>query len=173
MRLLDLDHCVIDSHFNPHTPRGVRRGRPGYPEAHYIFQSTHPSRGATFCSTLKFGGTNISIHTPLAGCDKSSMTYNEAKDISIHTPLAGCDKTISATRYATTISIHTPLAGCDAMSRARHLDQWNFNPHTPRGVRPVTAIDTAFARRYFNPHTPRGVRPCHRWLRGRSVAFQS
>ena len=35
-------------HFNPRTPRGVRRTPPGSPTVWSRFQSTHPARGATF-----------------------------------------------------------------------------------------------------------------------------
>ena len=34
----------------------------------------------------------------------------------------------------------------------------NFNPRTPRGVRPIMGAHTQSDGRYFNPRTPRGVR---------------
>ena len=57
-------------HFNPRTPRGVRPSI--YVNCADIpsFQSTHPSRGATR-QLRKFTSRRIiSIHAPLAGCDK-------------------------------------------------------------------------------------------------------
>ena len=36
--------------------------------------------------------------------------------ISIHAPLAGCDRDYTLETYQTVISIHAPLAGCDMSS---------------------------------------------------------
>ena len=36
---------------------------------------------------------DISIHAPLAGCDKQMANIIGIMGISIHAPLAGCDKT--------------------------------------------------------------------------------
>ena len=57
------------SNFNPRTPCGVRlidwRSSPSL----FLFQSTHPLRGATCCRECYLRAKNISIHAPLAGCD--------------------------------------------------------------------------------------------------------
>ena len=127
------------SNFNPRTPCGVRpmarRRRQQTPK----FQSTHPLRGATIGNPRSLQTTSgISIHAPLAGCDKNQATTQPDKDkISIHAPLAGCDHGARACRKRRTadfnprtpcgvrlvatiadpvthkISIHAPLAGCD------------------------------------------------------------
>ena len=81
----------------------------------YIFQSTHPLRGATDFIILKRMCFYISIHAPLAGCDpdrsyRSFYLYT----ISIHAPLAGCDRRLDGLYGIYTISIHAPLAGCDS-----------------------------------------------------------
>ena len=78
----------------------------------------------------------ISIHAPLAGCDRLRCARAKMDDISIHAPLAGCDSTTGSTSIARilfqsthplrgatddsdwyaicwNISIHAPLAGCD------------------------------------------------------------
>ena len=78
------------------------------------------------------------------------------------------------------ISIHAPREGCDLFLLSVDIDSTNFNPRTPRGVRPHHIIDLylcafisihapregcdAFLPRsgrpadHFNPRTPRGVR---------------
>ena len=134
---LDLHHCVVDSHFNPRTPYGVRR--------------TQPWQNRSICS--------ISIHAPRMGCDqppppltRMASHFNPRTPygvrlphdgdhaapcgISIHAPRMGCDKqggnvltygqifqsthpVWGATEVTTTehanlfISIHAPRMGCD------------------------------------------------------------
>ena len=81
------------------------------------FQSTHPLRGATkrwnFVSTL----ASISIHAPLAGCDKhgTGQPRRFTRFQSTH-PLRGATIKIKRTRTKRSISIHAPLAGCDPLS---------------------------------------------------------
>ena len=107
----------VPTNFNPRTPCGVRL--------------EHPSK-----SVLP---TRISIHAPLAGCDRNVRAH-KVQDlvISIHAPLAGCDamyllspagfsifQSTHPLRGAThvlhdfldrgAISIHAPLAGCDGV----------------------------------------------------------
>ena len=56
----------------------------------------------------------ISIHAPLAGCDKWDVLAGTIDlTISIHAPLAGCDLALHALTLRGRISIHAPLAGCD------------------------------------------------------------
>ena len=62
---------------------------------------------------------------------------------------------------ATTISIHAPREGCDIGGRTYRIDIIDFNPRTPRGVRPLPALISTRALPYFNPRTPRGVRLCN------------
>ena len=57
------------THFNPHTPCGVRPT-----PINFTVQRR-----------------KISIHTPHAGCDLCDLISGEIDDISIHTPHAGCD----------------------------------------------------------------------------------
>ena len=55
----------------------------------------------------------ISIHAPLAGCDRLFIILLDFKLISIHAPLAGCDFARLDSDPGESISIHAPLAGCD------------------------------------------------------------
>ncbi len=57
-------------HFNPRTPRGVRLREQNFLRFLVSFQSTHPSRGATKTDENNRNNESISIHAPLAGCDR-------------------------------------------------------------------------------------------------------
>ena len=78
-----------------------------------IFQSTHPSWGATTELVLTGTGYLISIHAPIVGCDLTSPFLLSRETISIHAPIVGCDNGATITN---------PTNG-------------NFNPRTHRGVR--------------------------------------
>ena len=103
-----------------------------------LFQSTHPSWGATinwyfpFCYIMA-----ISIHAPIVGCDG----YNNI----------GFDD-------AFIISIHAPIVGCDISSLVKGSWENNFNPRTHRGVRLNTLFKSSMDISNFNPRTHRGVR---------------
>ena len=56
-----------------------------------------------------------------------------------------------------------PVWGATRLRRSVGLDDRNFNPRTPCGVRPITAR-IFFHNRNFNPRTPCGVRPSHNEL---------
>ena len=79
--------------FNPRTPHGVRLSPPRISFIVCLFQSTHPSRGATCCpGAAAPGAVAISIHAPLTGCDPEQQPGAERPAIiSIHAPLTGCD----------------------------------------------------------------------------------
>ena len=104
--------------------------------AAYGFQSTHPLRGATPRQIAEGIVQRISIHAPLAGCDRSFFRTTSlyvsfqsthplrgatgsyvgtggGSGISIHAPLAGCDLSPLTVSLVVFISIHAPLAGCD------------------------------------------------------------
>ena len=63
-------YCYLFWCFNPRTPRGVRPMDMALKSIVYPFQSTHPSRGATIVLHLTKIDTVVSIHAPLAGCDR-------------------------------------------------------------------------------------------------------
>ena len=78
--------------FNPRTPCGVRPMLDGEVVDNDKFQSTHPLRGATGYAAGGRTEMMISIHAPLAGCDRAPAVVPNAAEISIHAPLAGCDR---------------------------------------------------------------------------------
>ena len=145
-----------------------------------VFQSTHPSRGATDPDARRQRRHAISIHAPLAGCDLAGrrgptrrryfnprtprgvrrsdekQSRRTGRFQSTH-PSRGATQCGGAQRDLSRISIHAPLAGCDFPSSGGAFFQLNFNPRTPRGVR-HHAIFGAIWCKNFNPRTPRGVR---------------
>ena len=123
-------------YFNPRTPCGVRRKRGRSLPERSEFQSTHPLRGATQVVNVLFFHVLISIHAPLAGCDRGIRRFQIGCDISIHAPLAGCDKRQLWDRlFCIIISIHAPLAGCDLGFCGRCLLRLKFqSTHPLRGA---------------------------------------
>ena len=100
--------------FNPRTHRGVRPSLSTAKAPKSLFQSTHPSWGATHCQhhymflPLYFNPRThrgvrlnptiqpqtelfISIHAPIVGCDFKVLINAEPNSISIHAPIVGCD----------------------------------------------------------------------------------
>ena len=145
------------SYFNPRTPCGVRRCRHLILMLGRKFQSTHPLRGATRSAVLHIDISKISIHAPLAGCDRVLRYVGQQRIISIYAPLAGCDVGMwsrpSSTRY---FNPRTPC-GVRPDRRMHWSSSKHFNPRTPCGVRLPEAVPR-WSRRNFNPRTPCGVR---------------
>ena len=108
-----------------------------------VFQSTHPSWGATaglwvskrrqrnfnprthrgvrqcFCY-VHFAEIDISIHAPIVGCDWCARVLPVFYSwISIHAPIVGCDyDALSKPSKRQMISIHAPIVGCDLIKTA-------------------------------------------------------
>ena len=151
---------VDKQNFNPRTPHGVRLASHASASLTNVFQSTHPTRGATrIPPTLRFTGL-ISIHAPHTGCDGfDRCNCLSTAQISIHAPHTGCDLSACISYSLLIISIHAPHTGCDRAYGKRGRQQANFNPRTPHGVRRAMS-DTYYNFGYhFNPRTPHGVRP--------------
>ena len=164
--------------FNPRTPRGVRR--PGAGRLHHQMPiSIHaPREGCDGIGVqIDVHLLLISIHAPREGCDwvkarraayftEFQSTHpargatwptddiDEAARISIHAPREGCDMARSGLRRLTWISIHAPREGCDLFLLSVDIDSTNFNPRTPRGVRPHHIIDLYLCA-FISIHAPR------------------
>ena len=145
------------------------------------FQSTHPLRGATQAITNVFSGLGISIHAPLAGCDRFAEggmfpenNFNPRTPCGVRRksiafakilipfqsthPLRGATPPFSCSRTKLAISIHAPLAGCDGLPPTCQKLPRHFNPRTPCGVRrSIASVIRTLCN--FNPRTPCGVRP--------------
>ena len=133
----DLEYILKIVNFNPRTPCGVRRS----------------------VGIHQVGKQIISIHAPLAGCDRLATTktahalhfnprtpcgvrrLNGTADCSnllfqsTH-PLRGATVNRAGKAFCVLISIHAPLAGCDSKYIPCQSRRANFNPRTPCGVRP-------------------------------------
>ena len=73
--------------FNPRTPCGVRPGGIDDLVFLWIFQSTHPLRGATVPRLSAQELRRISIHAPLAGCDRiTAFASGDRIDFNPRTP---------------------------------------------------------------------------------------
>ena len=78
------------------------------------FQSTHPLRGATSVAGHGAALAVISIHAPLAGCDKGvSLLLYKTAHFNPRTPCGVRRAYCCADDHIRRISIHAPLAGCD------------------------------------------------------------
>ena len=122
-------------YFNPRTPCGVRLFSIRCLNTSFLFQSTHPLRGATSkISQVMFSPRFQSTH-PLRGATEVERLYK-------------------AGLY---ISIHAPLAGCDDLRAKREAEKLNFNPRTPCGVRRHNSryIDSYFE--FQSTHPLRGA----------------
>jgi len=118
-----------------HPSRGATPGSGRMPPG-IRFQSTHPSRGATKQRQVAFIAQLISIHAPLTGCDASFR--------SISSPILSFQST-HPSRGATRLMDHQvgvrrfqsthPSRGATAMTMASAERPRDFNPRTPHGVR--------------------------------------
>ena len=80
--------CIMRWLFqSTHPLRGATARRPKMTMRPQKFQSTHPLRGATSAPYPETGGTIISIHAPLAGCDDDRAVHGPpARDFNPRTP---------------------------------------------------------------------------------------
>ena len=107
----------VKQYFNPRTPHGVRLRAcrlligstdisihaphtgcdtltAPYVARLRLFQSTHPTRGATRQNVRRGLGIKISIHAPHTGCDTVLANVFQEPLISIHAPHTGCDASL-------------------------------------------------------------------------------
>ena len=127
-------------HFNPRTPRGVRLGPQMILTRPPVFQSTHPARGATSWAELDAEAQEFQSTHPARGATLHRRYPRHVKEISIHAPREGCDTGRAAGMPQHAISIHAPREGCDKQGGFSISTGENFNPRTPRGVRPWMSI---------------------------------
>ena len=128
---------AVRAYFNPRTQRGVRPARARIAASSAIFQSTHPTRGATTRHGRRGKTAAISIHAPNEGCD-AKMNVSEWQAIHFN------PRTQRGVRQ-------TCCTG--------RIQSQDFNPRTQRGVRLIYRIRDTVCSKDFNPRTQRGVRP--------------
>ena len=130
-------HRPVPDHFNPRTPRGVRRAD----------------------TRVASRDKRISIHAPREGCDGVGGLPFGLVDISIHAPREGCDWCRWTSLWSCGYFNPRTPRGVRPTFRWRDGPPGNFNPRTPRGVRLFRFPHIVSAIAHFNPRTPRGVRP--------------
>ena len=125
-------------YFNPHAPRGARLISALTSAYRFSFQSTRPAWGATNLIESLCFQIAISIHTPRVGRDVScSLVPMQVFLFQSTRPAWGATKVACEPRPAQLISIHTPRVGRDASSINMAAAALSFNPHAPRGARPI------------------------------------
>ena len=125
-----------------------------------VFQSTHPSWGATVAEAVPDNLVAISIHAPIVGCDTIIyfIHFLKYKFQSTH-PSWGATKRYPFFKVWCSISIHAPIVGCDGFKIYTFKTTIHFNPRTHRGVRHISNVYWSMSWiEYFNPRTHRGVR---------------
>ena len=122
-------------YFNPRTPCGVRHLYQVQSYSDRRFQSTHPLRGAT----NDFNSSCILVY------------------ISIHAPLAGCDRRTPVDGYGhRDFNPRTPC-GVRQVQNKKSRNQTNFNPRTPCGVRPKQITNRKSTKKFQSTHPLRGA----------------
>ena len=106
-----------------------------------LFQSTHPVGGGTGGIPELALGIPISIHPPRGGWDdQDTPDLFLCLRISIHPPRGGWDKGCNSNEGSRCISIHPPRGGWDSACPSSFHRSDYFNPPTPRGVGPYSAL---------------------------------
>ena len=157
---------LVCSYFNPRTHRGVRRDAKNARIARNLFQSTHPSWGATYLAVnslpfLKYFNPRthrgvrppLSCKNPYRGFHFNPRTHRgvrrESYGIKIfqiyfnprtHRGVRPGQELFFA--FSGKISIHAPIVGCDECLADGIVNGTDFNPRTHRGVRRVITVPT-------------------------------
>ena len=92
---------------------------------------------------------------------------------STHPARGATDSTIQIT-VTTTISIHAPREGCDSGRYCQnHRFSGDFNPRTPRGVRPLADEITVWNEKFQSTHPARGATGLSLMTASTNTQFQS
>ena len=147
-------------HFNPRAPRGARLWISDKLLNASPFQSTRPSRGATWTILATVSRSSISIHAPLAGRDPEADFYRAGfGQFQSTRPSRGATAARIAGSYLSKISIHAPLAGRDRLQPGRHSGDVHISIHAPLAGRDAAKEKRTVPIHHFNPRAPRGARP--------------
>ena len=114
VRRQTLLNSVKLSYFNPRTHRGVRRLMIIVFKSAFLFQSTHPSWGATKRYQMQLVMLYISIHAPIVGCDARIQSQSGIEqNFNPRTHRGVRHHCVISSICACIISIHAPIVGCD------------------------------------------------------------
>ena len=143
-------------------------------QACWIFQPTHPVRGATGNGTPPPPGELISIHAPREGCDKGhSFGIQTALNFNPRTPHGVRHEYLHKRAIGDAISTHAPREGCDPQTLRRWCMGGGFqSTHPVRGA--TDPASTSTPSRTISIHAPR--EGCDNGVRGiakNGAEFQS
>ena len=182
--------------FNPRTHRGVRQKKNLQKSLRKIFQSTHPSWGATAKAKITYQHNYISIHAPIVGCDVHLLyIMQQIVDFNPRTHRGVRQSTLLIMTWMIWFQSTHPSWGATTSRTWGILQENNFNPRTHRGVRlfgvaviprellfqsthpswgaTVSGDDKLIGFDNFNPRTHRGVRPHAKKQKKMKMIFQS
>ena len=124
-----------------------------------MFQSTHPTRGATgVCIFAKCAVRSFNPRTPHGvRLNKGGIIYNKEWFQSTH-PTRGATFLSRSPRPVKVFQSTHPTRGATSDALLKAIIISSFNPRTPHGVRPVYRRQRQTLQQSFNPRTPHGVR---------------
>ena len=149
-----LQRQAVASHFNSHTPCGVRRRRLVAYGGIMNFNS-HTPCGVRLndCLIISFYAI-ISTHTPHAGCDCKPFQSILSFNISTHTPHAGCDPSaLSADNSSGKFQLTHPMRGATPVKNRRESVN-NISTHTPHAGCDIKHICYKLRSIVISTHTP-------------------
>ena len=153
----DSDACGMvcrQEYFNPHSPCGERPQIISAKLLMMTFQSTLPLRGATTLVSTLPAPFQFQSTLPLRGATDAETESENDDEISIHTPLAGSDRS-HGSGYAggSNFNPHSPCGERRVTVFADAAIVYDFNPHSPCGERPLNEI-IDWCEQLISIHTP-------------------
>ena len=159
VRLAAVRSELEQANFNPRTPCGVRPHLLLFPSSCCNFNPRTPCGVRRGSTDQALQVIDISIHAPLAGCDRPYPALRRCQaNFNPRTP-CGVRPYVRGLVDQDSISIHAPLAGCDVECGLRLIGYSQFQSTHPLRGATREALLVARWKRYFNPRTPCGVRP--------------
>ena len=152
-----MDPCI--NSFNSRTPGGVRRKRTLQMLMLYVFQFTHPGRGATPLHRGKYLLRDVSIHAPREGCDLPRLHHRLLLlQFQFTHPGRGATQTTYTRGRMNLFQFTHPGRGATSICLSKIFLHLSFNSRTPGGVRQGSSDDFRDINLSFNSRTPGGVR---------------
>ena len=131
-----------------------------------MFQSTHPTRGATGHTRVIIVAYTFQSTHPTRGATRQHGNRRVIAHVSIHAPHTGCDIINAVLCGLVGVSIHAPHTGCDQFAHGLLTTPPRFNPRTPHGVRLLLHRNASQGKQFQSTHPTRGAtRPLSRLLR--------
>ncbi len=122
--------------FNPRSPRGERPVTSRWSSQTQRFQSTLPSRGATYRPIKTPEHWYISIHAPLAGSDfHAALPRGRAENFNPRSPRGERRLFRHVENVHGAFQSTLPSRGATKHKRRKRCNARHFNPRSPRGER--------------------------------------